>query len=382
MLQDLGDEIVRIVPHETLAIDVVKYCEENMYKSVDYQLTSKEAKAAAEYWSYLVAPVPEPKMFSWPDETGLTFARLPWRAVAGDCPTWDRLMARMSNAKAFKAFIGSLFDPLSYLQQYIWLRGEGNDGKGSINRFLSRVLGLAYCSKQPKERGDKFWAHELLGKRLVVFPDCNDQSFVASGFFKTLTGGDPIGVEAKGRMSYTTRLNCKYLILSNERPGVSSEVADLRRLIYCEIDARDASEPVPTDDAFEAQLWAEGGAFLASCISEYERGNGTGKPIAVTGDQLKDIVETNELDFEEVFDFYFEIDEKDRANWVQPVYLQRVLKQAFKSVKTQREFLSYIERVYGVKKQVVRHDNNQRIKQYKGLVTKPLRIVAEPAKRL
>ena len=154
----------------------------------------------------------------------------------------------------------------SYMQQYVWLHGKGNEGKGSLNRFLQRVFGPAYCSKQPNESGDKFWTHELLGKRLVVFPDCNDQKFVTSGLFKSMTGGDPVAVEAKGEMSYTTRLNAKYLVLSNEKPQISSEKADKRRIIYCEIAPREDL----IDLNFEARLWDEGGAFLGKCWSLYQ----------------------------------------------------------------------------------------------------------------
>ena len=183
------------------------------------------------------------------DTAPLAFTRLPWHAADDITPTWDLIISRMSNADAFTAWVGSLFDETSYQQQYVWLHGKGNEGKGCINRFLMRVFGPAYCAKQPKERGDKFWTHDLLGKRLVVFPDCNDSAFVASGLFKSMTGGDPIPVEAKGEMAYTTRLAAKYLIISNERPDLSSETADRRRIIYCEMTGR--------DDA-EAHLEAEG----------------------------------------------------------------------------------------------------------------------------
>lgn len=363
-------DIVKYVPETAVAADLIKYCETTLADHDDYQLTAREALACVDYWAMSTPPAKAPKAFAWPDEKGLAFTRLPWHPVADRiAPTWELILQRMSNAEAFKAWIGSLFDEQSYMQQYVWLHGKGNEGKGCINRFLMKVFGPAYCSKQPKERGDKFWTHELLGKRLVVFPDCNDQAFVTSGMFKSLTGGDPIPVEAKGEMSYTTRLNAKYLVFSNEKPCLSSELADRRRIIYCEIGARVTAD----DNLFEQRLWEEGGVFLGQCAKAYQKT--IGGVIESDNEAIGDWIETVEMTHAEIFDFYFEKDPLDtdsqqRGLWVTPIALQRVLNLAYKSRKSQLDFLSWMEREKGIIKKTVRLTQANTTKLYARLIQK------------
>lgn len=345
--------VVTIVPRGDLASAVAKYCKSALAKSDQFQLTARECEAAVDYWCYSTEPAQTPRVFSWPDEEGLTFTRLPWRAEPGPTPTWDRLLKRMSNTAAFCAWLGSIFDRESANQQYVWIMGEGNDGKGALNRFLRRVFGPGYQSKQPPGRhGDKFWTHGLLGKRLVVFPDCNDTEFVTSGLFKSLTGGDPVSVEVKGAMAYTAKLDAKYLIVSNERPDLSSSRADLRRVIYCEMEER--SKGSADDLDFEEKLWREGGAFLSRCITEYE-------PyirlvsIPTEVEKIEDWVDGHEDSYLEVFEFYFELDEKEAAKdlWLPGEQVQRTLKRAFKSPESRRDFLRWMERKYKVRRMTV-----------------------------
>lgn len=361
--------LVEYVRREVVIADLLTFCDQRCFVE-EWLLTEKEARGTVALWLMQTEPVPIPKTFVWPGEKELAFTRLPWLAKEGPCPTWDNLLGRMSNAEAFKQWVGSLFDEKSYLQQYVWLYGKGNDGKGSINRFLSKVFGPAYCSKQPKERGDKNWTHELLGKRVVVFPDCNDQVFITSGVFKSLTGGDPIGVEAKFEMSFCTRLNCKFLVLSNEQPMLSSEKADRRRIIYCELPSVDES-----GDEFELKLWEEGGAFLGKCLQAYGQ-LAPGTCIPTNTDEVDDLIELNELHFAEVFDFYFKIDLEDKANWLPPIQLQRILNVAFKNHKQahkqQHDFIQYLVRTMGLKKRQRRGEDGTRFRAYEGLIGKPL----------
>jgi hypothetical protein len=379
VLKQTGDDpsVVAIVPREELAAQVIKYCSKKV-RLPEWQFTAEEADSLVKYWVYQTKPVAMPRTYVWPGETDLAFTRLPWPPVAAPAPTWDTLLGRMTNATAFRCWIGSLFDDKSYLQQYVWLYGKGNDGKGSINDFLSRVFGPAYCSKLPPDK-DKFWSYELIGKRLVAFPDCDDATFVTSGRFKSLTGGDPIGVEAKGKMSYSVRLGCKYLVLSNEEPQITSARADIRRIIYCTLATPPEADIAAFNDGFKDQLWAEGGGFLGSCLDLYRMSCCGRGPIYSDNEMVSDVIENADMDFAEVFDFNFEIDMKDRDRWLPPENLQRVLKLNFKSRELQLSFLKYLEREKRVKKVSVRFDDGKGgydvVKRYEGLTMKSLKIV-------
>ncbi len=266
-------------------------------------LTYAQAVEAMRYWkaSGEAIPAKEIAPIRWQDEPGWTWRRLPWTREMGPTPTWDLLHESMTNAAVFRQWLGSLFFEEARQHQYVWMHGPGQDGKGATNRFLKKVFGTSYRSKQPPAPGDKFWAHGLIGARLVVFPDCNSRTFTTSGFFKTLTGGDPIDVEAKGKMSFTTDLFCKFLFLSNNIPRVTGGKADMRRIIYCEF----VDTAKKYDRIFESRLWAEGGAFLNRCIMEYEAACPEHEPFNPDKTQIEEWVEQHDEEFQSLFDRHF-----------------------------------------------------------------------------
>lgn len=366
LLEITGDFVASKVPEEVLISELLRYTRNQLGEFNCFQLTHKQALEAVKLWLSTVPAVPEPKAYGWPGDTELAFQRLPWTTSEGATPTWDSLLANLSNARAFRQWLGSLFFEESYLQAYVWIRGVGNDGKGSINRFLKQIFGHSYCSKQPPAPGDKFWSYGLLNKRIVVFPDCNSRGFVASGLFKTLTGADPIDIEAKGQMSFTVELKAKYLVLSNERPTISSERADKRRIIYCEFKDRNSDK---IDPGFELKLWEEGGHFLGACMREYEEACPAHEPIMAESHEINEWIETVESDLEEVMDTYFEVDFTVKRRWVTVVQYQRIIQKAFKEKTRQRDFLEWLERIHKIRRQTVRIDDNI-LKSFKGLCLK------------
>lgn len=306
-VSSIDEDLVTYVPQEAVYSELVHFLQtDSLYSEVpDLKLTPNGYKEAVELWATGSFKVPTPKMYAWPGERGLTFVRLPWEQENKDCPAWESLVDRMSNQQGFMDWIGSLFVEDSSLQDYCYIYGQGGDGKGCINRFLSRVFGKGgYRSVEPpKINGNNgYWAYGLLGARLVAFADCSHAGFVSSGYFKALTGGDPVNVECKYQMPYTAVLNAKYIFFSNEQPKISSEIADIRRIVYCEFEKQGEY-----DHAFEDKLWAEGGGFLYHCIAGYKK-RYPHRGAIKTGDneKLELVVESNEEHFQKFFDENFQ----------------------------------------------------------------------------
>lgn len=329
------------------------------------RLSPKTALTVAEYWRGTKERLPaEPKAVGWANETELVYNRLPWTFAPdyseGACDTWNGLLGNMSNAHAFKLFIGSLFDPRANHHQYCWLHGPGQDGKGSIGRFLQKVFGNAFASKQPPSRGgDRFWTFGIVGKRLVVFPDCNNRGFVVSGIFKALTGGDPVEVEQKHSMSYTTILNARYIVMSNKRPTISSQKSDMRRIIYCEFQPREIVE----DETFEQKLWAEGGAFLSVCIAEYAAHNPTHGTIKTDAAEAEALADESEGLMEAMLGcFKFEqLETLDtRRTWVKSATLWDTLRAKKYQRNEIADFLAWAERERGVRRVSVKEGSEVR----------------------
>lgn len=346
VIQELPGGLVRYVDPEALTYAVVAYTSRELAGRPGFSWDVRQARAAADYWRAVTPPIAEPPAVRWADEAGLAFSRLPWPfewdPPDEGMPHFTELLGRISNAPALAEWIGSLFDAGSDRQQYVWLYGTGQNGKGALSRFLARVFGLAYRSTQPPTIHDKHWTAGLVGARLVVFPDCNAYGFPATGLFKSLSGGDAVQIDQKYEKAYTASLAAKFMFLSNERPQLSSERADMRRAVYCEA----AAIPGAVDPVYEERLWAEGGRFLSKCIHNYRTGYPQGGPIQVDSTQLEDWVAVVEEDFEVLAGHYMAFGPYEtclQSQWV------AFCKEHLKDAKHKRDFTAYLERRHGVR---------------------------------
>ncbi len=349
----VDDELaLRVVGVKALQKDVLTYTDRQLGGRPDFTLKPQQAKEAAEYYLLSTDPVPSSdiKITRWKDEPGYTYRRLPWIKKVGPCPSWDTLLSRMTNEQAFRDWIGTLFFEESYLQNYVWIYGGGGDGKGAINRFLAKVFGASYRSKQSPMVGqarDKFWTYGLLGARLVVFPECDDPKFVTNGLFKSLTGGDPVDVEAKGSMSFTVNLMAKYLILSNKLPVISLAPSDLRRIIFCEI-----APSAGIDLTFEQKLWEEGGFFLSRCVEQYLSSYPQHGPLADEKEAIQDLAATCEEEFSEIFNQWFSL---DTTTYVTPRQMVDIVSAEWpRDRKQQHHFRAWLDNKHGIRRKRVR----------------------------
>lgn len=310
-------------------------------------------------------PMPMPPPFRMKDEKGLTFHRLPWILESGPKPTWEKLLSRLPNSRLFMCWIGSLFVEGSYRQQYVWMYGNGGDGKGCIMRFLRKVFGPAFGSKEPRTNGDKFWTYSMIDKQIVAFTDLDDHKFVSTPIFKQITGEDAVPCEAKGQMDFTAEIKARFIISSNGKPDITSEKSHLRRVIYLAFDERTN----PDEDDFEDRLWAEGGHFLHSCIEAY-KALGSQGPLPTTGNELSGWLDVVEAAHAETLDFYFTIDKNSTEQGASGVMVQRCLRDSYKTRKEQLNFLAWLERTHGIKNIQVTHGEDKGKWHYKGLFFK------------
>lgn len=240
-------------------------------------------------------------------EPGYCWQRLPFDLAEGPTPTWDEIMGRMTNHEAYMAFVGSLLVDTDERQQYVWIYGDGLNSKGAMSRALRKVFGPSYKSETVPSRDDKFWTLNLIGARLVVFPDHKeDNKFVTSGLFKSLTGNDPIRYEVKGGAAGTTTLNCKFLFYSNDKPTISSSKADQRRAIFCEISPLAEGTVIEAQATYEARLWAEAPAWLWRCVETWERVTLNGLRVIPNSDEGVEHLEELADESEECYEIFFQ----------------------------------------------------------------------------
>lgn len=231
-----------------------------------------------------------PMIGTMDDVTKLCFHRIPFIMDANmETPVTDEMMSRTSNSEALMKWIGSLFCDESDRSQYVWIYGEGGNGKGCLGRLLWRTFGSAFKSDSIPKRTDKFWSYGLLNKRIVMFPESESyqSKFPSSGFFKSLTGGDAIRVEPKGKNSYSTFLDCKFMFLSNHAPMLKESIADKRRTIPCHMEVTTNYSPT-----FEEDLWKEAPGFFGKCLKMYLEMDVIGgqRFIPITQESINDVV--------------------------------------------------------------------------------------------
>lgn len=280
----------------------------------------------------------------------LDFDPIPADQLKGSAPLFAELMSRTTNSHALMAFIGSLFDEKSQRQQYCWIFGEGKNGKGALVRCLAKLLGPVYGSEEAPTGDSKHWTCGLLGKRLVVFADCNNASFVTTGRFKSLTGEDKIRVEIKGGAILSLDIFAKYLFTSNAKPKISSTTADIRRILYSYVKPVDDAKMV---DNYEENLWGEMPNFISACWHQYQictNGNPRAEIPVKNADEVSDIAEDSEHEYETFVSEYLRFDHdtvkpaKDRK-YTRPGQMLEAMNQAgFKDPYSRRCLRDYLER--------------------------------------
>lgn len=364
------DNVCRYVSDEEIVCSVLKYWEEKI-QIEELWLDFDQASRLVSYWKARAKTIERPAIVAWKSQDDFCFRRLPFDYVPGvNFPTLlFEICERMkTNSKAFCIFIGSLLDTKSDRQQYLWLFGDGQNSKSAISRFLYRVFGSAYAALNPPHASDRFWSVRLVSARVGVFPDCNHSTFVTSGFFKTLTGNDPIDIERKGKDPFSARIDTKFIFLSNTIPVLSSEKADLRRAIFCELDAI-KGDPDPN---YDKKLWDQAQDILSYCVDAYNQhvaANGH-SAIPVEDDSFIDLVSEETDSFEGKLQRHFELT-SIKEDFCVPHEFQALLEKIFPAnQKKQGEFKRWLKRTYGVSKRTTRIGGLDTEKRYHGIKIK------------
>jgi phage/plasmid-associated DNA primase len=154
----------------------------------------------------------------------------------GELGLWNDVADRMSNWPAFLAWLGSLFDPSSNREQFIWICGEGATGKSTIVDTILECFGCSALVTTCEAVEDKWFISELEGKRLAHIDEASAK-FMRGHKVKSMTGNGKQRCEAKFKAPRTININTKFIFTSNDFPDVQAKKEYTRRIILCEIEA-------------------------------------------------------------------------------------------------------------------------------------------------
>lgn len=367
-------QVCRAVDPETVTDAILNYVDTNK-RVCDNELYKFEVRHARECMTRWLktAPVhPKPADVLFANQQGLTFSRLPWDYDPNaECPTFDDIFQRMTNAKAAKCFIGSIFFKDSYRQQYLYLCGEGQNGKGSIISFLDKALGDASIGLTvPVDTygnlKDPYFFGQVYGKRLGYFDDLQMLNFPASGTFKSLTGHDYVTINNKYEKPFKGKITMKVIITSNDLPVIPGDDASRRRIILCPIDSTEVTGNPMT---YEQTLWAEGGAFLSKCIDLYNKTLPDHGQIRAGMDDFDLLAEQEARPHERIFEALFTYT-GDENDFVQARDFVDAL-QRFQMTSNKRinEFKRWLHRTHKVRcARLPVHLSSSRAGGYRGIV--------------
>ncbi len=209
--------------------------------------------------------------FAWKDDKRYTLKRITFDITDGPTPAWGQWCSRLTDAAAFKAWVWSIFEPKHVGRQGLWLRGEeGQDGKSSVMRALQTVIGgSASAVLDGSERDNRFVHSNLFDKRLLLYPDCKQPSFVKGQIFRNYTGGDNVSVEFKGMQPFSKAVYARVMIAANYSPTIDDEGADKSRLLIIGVSPTTAEQR--KDVTWAAKLKQEMPQFLHQCREEYAK---------------------------------------------------------------------------------------------------------------
>lgn len=130
------------------------------------------------------------------------------------------------------AIFATVYAP-SQLNQYIWLHGEGGDGKSSFLNALRKYLGSNLACSLGQALNSDFGLEDAVGKRMIILSDVKTGLSVKSQLIHNLTGHDAVSINRKNKPIITAVLEPIVWIAANESPDVNFDAEnEARRCLY------------------------------------------------------------------------------------------------------------------------------------------------------
>lgn len=311
-LEETENKIVKFISKHLPPQQILTYVIDMIPEEISFDMMKKHADEVFYYWhSQRGAMLEKPLAIAEKSDERLAFSRLTFDLDDIEnsiCPPiFEEFLSRTTNRNCFAAFIGSIFFQDSYMQQYLYVHGQGQDGKSSVMNVLRSIIGQGYQSINPKVSGDRFWYMKTYGKRLCVASDLNQyeaNKFPSSAEIKALTGGDPIFYEGKGEGGFTENSISKIILISNFPPTISGQKSDVRRLIYCQVEKTDNND-FGDIEKYVDRLKKESKQIIEYCISVYKKMCPKHGPISV--DKPEDLIDAAEEYYTMLFENNFKV---------------------------------------------------------------------------
>ncbi len=190
----------------------------------------------------------------------------------GDCPIWDRTLARVVPDAEVRAYLQRLFgygltgSAREHVAPFFY--GPGRNGKGTVAHAVRRALGdygleigaevlmESHNDRHPTELAD------LHGARLVVGSEVDTGRRWNEARLKRITGGDPISARRMGKDFFEFEPSHTLVLMGNSKPGLRSVDEAIRGRMHL-VDFAVTIPEAERDTELPEKLAAEYGGILA-----------------------------------------------------------------------------------------------------------------------
>lgn len=157
-----------------------------------------------------------------------------WNPFAASPSVFDSFLNTLTDGdkevqRFLMQFIGAIISNVRgyRMKTALFLVGAGNTGKSQLKSLVERLIGERNCSPcNLKDLEERFGTSTIYGKRLVGSSDMSFMTVKELKTFKSITGGDNVPVEFKGRDSFQYVYKGLVWFCTNQLPRFGGDRGD------------------------------------------------------------------------------------------------------------------------------------------------------------
>jgi len=222
---------------------------------------------------------------SLPDDYILNAVTTEWKGINEPCPEWEKFFATIhlddeEIMRLVHAMLGYSTTGLRTEHFIGCFIGEGRNGKGTMFETLRSILGDLGWTISPEllleqkfnrsSAGPSPDLFSLMGRRMVIASETDENARISASQVKRLTGGDTIKTRAPhDKHEINFKPSHKLFLYTNHAPqGLAKDYALYKRLLFIDYPLKFVENPKEADERqrdanLPAKLEAEASGILA-----------------------------------------------------------------------------------------------------------------------
>ena len=194
-----------------------------------------------------------------------------------ETPVFDMLCRRAFSEQYYEEKRAALLEAIGFLisdipnvKKAILLIGAPNSGKSLLLRIITRLVGESNVSNVGLDGlGKRFSVVGMFGKQLNICGEIPVGTVQGHSLdvFKSITGGDRLELESKGKQAFSGVITAKLLYAGNVLPtfdkpdGTMSAVERMHIIVF-----ENSVDPSKRDQHLEEKLWNERNAIVRQAL--------------------------------------------------------------------------------------------------------------------